>query len=322
MNFQNLQYFLTTAEEGNITRAAERLHISQQALSNHIARLEEELDCRLFVRKPNLELTYSGKCFQKSAAKILDIQRQTAAVIGDINGSRRGELRIGISHTRGQAILPLLLPDFHKAYPLAELSVLEGSTEELEADLERGIIDVLIGFTPFLLESAETRELTREQLFLVAPKALLAQSFGPDAAAVLAAYRGSHDLGLLRALPFVLLKKGDRIRALVDSEFRQQGIEPDVCFETRNIQTAFALASEGMGLTVCPTMYLDSRYTISGQADSYIRQKVEVVPFFSRGNTDVIAIGYNRERYLSQIAKDFIDMSVQKFHALPRCDRA
>lgn len=92
MNFQNLQYFLAVAEEGSITRAAERLFISQQALSNHITRLEEELGCRLFTRKPNLELTYAGKYFQKSASRILDIQRQTATAMGDINGSRRGEL--------------------------------------------------------------------------------------------------------------------------------------------------------------------------------------------------------------------------------------
>lgn len=318
MNFQNLEYFLTTAEEVSITRAAERLHLSQQALSNHITRLEEELGCRLFTRKPNLELTYSGKCFQRAAVRMLDIQRQTAIVIGDINGNRRGELRIGISHTRGQAILPLLLPDFRRAYPLAELSVVEGSTKELEADLERGVIDVLIGFAPFLLESAETMELSREHLHLIAPRCLLDEAFGDRADKVRAAYREDHDVTVFRDLPFVLLKKGDRIRALVDAEFRRRGIEPEICLETRNIQTAFALAAEGMGLTVCPTMYLNSRYTISGQADSYTRSKVDIFPFFDRGSTDVIAIGYNRDRYLSQIAKDFIDMSVEKFRALPK----
>ena len=318
MNFQNLEYFLTTAEEVSITRAAERLHLSQQALSNHIARLEEELGCRLFTRKPNLELTYSGKCFQRAAVRMLDIQRQAAIVIGDINGNRRGELRIGVSHTRGQAILPLLLPDFRRAYPLAELSVVEGNTKELEADLERGVIDVLIGFAPFLLESAETMELSREHLHLIAPRCLLDEAFGDRADEVRAVYREDHDVTVFRDLPFVLLKKGDRIRALVDAEFRRRGIEPEICLETRNIQTAFALAAEGMGLTVCPTMYLNSRYTISGQADSYTRSRVDIFPFFDRGSTDVIAIGYNRDRYLSQIAKDFIDMSVEKFRALPK----
>ena len=184
--------------------------------------------------------------------------------------------------------------------------------------MERGVIDVLIGFAPFLLESAETMELSREHLHLIAPRCLLDEAFGDRADEVRAVYREDHDVTVFRDLPFVLLKKGDRIRALVDAEFRRRGIEPEICLETRNIQTAFALAAEGMGLTVCPTMYLNSRYTISGQADSYTRSRVDIFPFFDRGSTDVIAIGYNRDRYLSQIAKDFIDMSVEKFRALPK----
>ena len=59
MNFQHLRYFLMVAEELNITRAAERLYISQQSLSNHIGNLERELDVKLFTRSPKLSLTYA-----------------------------------------------------------------------------------------------------------------------------------------------------------------------------------------------------------------------------------------------------------------------
>ena len=138
MNFQNLEYFLTVASEGNITRAAEQLHVSQQALSNQISRLEQELGCRLFERKQKLELTYAGEQFKTSAEKILDIQRQTATELDDISNNRRGELRIGISHTRGQAILPLILPKFSRLYPDVDLHVNEGSTHILEEHLQKG----------------------------------------------------------------------------------------------------------------------------------------------------------------------------------------
>ena len=74
MNFQNLEYFVETAKALNITKAAEQLHISQQALSNHIIKLEEELGCRLFERRRGLQLTYSGKQLYKSAEQILDIR--------------------------------------------------------------------------------------------------------------------------------------------------------------------------------------------------------------------------------------------------------
>ena len=114
MNFQNLEYFITTAKEGNITRAAEQLNISQQALSGSIARLEEELGCSLFERRPVFKLTYSGKCFYEKAREMLDLKEQSRVMIEDINGNIKGELKIGVSHTRGQVILPALLPAFSK----------------------------------------------------------------------------------------------------------------------------------------------------------------------------------------------------------------
>ncbi len=315
MNFQNLEYFLTTASEGNITRAAERLHVSQQALSNQIARMEQELGCKLFERKQNLQLTYAGLQFKASAEKILDIQRQTTTELDDIRNSRRGELRIGISHTRGQTILPLILPKFSRRYPQVDLHVIEGSTHILEESLEKGRIDVLIGFAPFMVDCAEYRNLMTEHLFLIIPTSLMNEQFGERATEILEEYRKTLDISLFRNMPFVLLRSGDRIRAITDREFFRRGISPKIRIETQNIQTAFALASEGMGITVCSQMYLESPFVISGHSDYESRKKVEILPFSSQELNDSIAIAYNRERYLSKIASDFIEMTLAEFQS-------
>ena len=315
MNFQNLEYFLTTASEGNITRAAERLHVSQQALSNQIARMEQELGCKLFERKQNLQLTYAGMQFKASAEKILDIQRQTTTELDDIRNSRRGELRIGISHTRGQTILPLILPKFSRRYPQVDLHVIEGSTHILEESLEKGRIDVLIGFAPFMVDCAEYRNLMTEHLFLIIPTSLMNEQFGERATEILEEYRKTLDISLFRIMSFVLLRSGDRIRAITDREFFRRGISPKIRIETQNIQTAFALASEGMGITVCSQMYLESPFVISGHADYESRKKVEILPFSSQELNDSIAIAYNRERYLSKIASDFIEMTLAEFQS-------
>ncbi len=309
MNFLNLEYFLVTASEANITKAAERLHVTQQALSNQISRLESELGCKLFERKQNLELTYAGQQFKASAEKILDLQRQTATELDDIKNSHRGELRIGISHTRGQAILPLILPKFSKRYPQVELHVSEGSTHILEEYLEKGRIDVLIGFSPFMIECAEYRSLMKEHLFLIIPRSLLPE----DGEALLREYRNTSDLSLFKDLPFVLLREGDRIRSIVDREFFRCSVKPRIRIETQNIQTAFALAAEGMGITVLPKLYLESPFVISGYKDYSHRRDVEVCEFGSQSLGDGIAIAYNRQRYLSRIASDFIEMTVQEF---------
>ena len=318
MNFQNMEYFLAAAESGSITRAAEKLNITQQALSNVVARLEKELGCRLFDRSHGLELTYSGKKFREAALNMLDIQHQTLTMLNDINEHVLGELRIGISFTRGQAILPLLLPDYIKAYPQVELSVLEGSSKALEERLSQGDIDVMIGFAPFLFEGAAWKTLTKDRLFLIFPKTLLAEHFGSTKAAgdVLERYENTHDIRLFKDLPFILLNKGDRIRAITDHLFNEAGIKPRIEFETTNTQTALAVAAEGVGVTVCPELYLNSSYLAFGSGDSYIRKKVDICLLSHDSSADTIAVCYNDNRYLSRAAEDFIRLCQEKFKIL------
>ena len=314
MNFQNMEYFIMAAETGNITRAAERLHISQQALSDCISRLESELGCRLFERRQGLELTYSGRQYRAAAERMLDLQKQTVTMLNDINGNIRGELRIGISYTRGQAILPLVLPEFVRQFPMVEIFVQEDSTQMLESLLDRGEIDVMIGYAPFRIDRAESFPLMRDRLHLVIPKSLLRSQWGSDkeTEARLAAFRADHDISVFRDFPFVMLKEGDRIRTITDRVFKNAQIRPLIKFETNNTQTAMALAAEGIGITVCPELYLNSNFVASGTAGSYIRRLVEVCPLFDDSVSDTIAIGYNRDRYCSKIAERFIRLCLNR----------
>ena len=77
INFLNLEYFLVAAEELNFTRAAKRLYISQQSLSNHISNLEKEFDVVLFNRTSPLTLTYAGQALQTRARQLLDLKDET-----------------------------------------------------------------------------------------------------------------------------------------------------------------------------------------------------------------------------------------------------
>ena len=311
MTFQNLEYFLAVAAEQNITRAAEKLSISQQALSNQISRLEQEVGTELFNRKHGFELTYAGRILRESASQILDINKQTENIINDLNSNNRGELRIGVSHTRGQAILPLLIPEFSKQYPLVSLTVMEQNTRALEEQLEKGSVDVMIGFKPFLFESAKSIDLIKEKLYIIASNSLLEKHFGPSYKQLCEEYIARPDLSVFSGLPFVLLRKGDRIRSIADAEFFKAKLHPEIRLETGNIQTSFALAAEGVGLALIPELYLHSPFIISGRADSDLRNNVTILPFTDPGTT--IAIGYNTDRYLSSFAKAFIDLALEKF---------
>ena len=84
INFLNLEYFLAAAEELNFTRAAKRLYISQQSLSNHISNMEKEFDVVLFNRTSPLTLTYAGQALKVRARELLDLKDETYREIADI----------------------------------------------------------------------------------------------------------------------------------------------------------------------------------------------------------------------------------------------
>lgn len=117
MNFLNLKYFIVTAEEMNFTKAAKRLFISQQSLSNHIAKLEDYFGVQLFDRNTPLTLTDAGESLLKSARKILNVKQEAELELQDIRDFRSAVLTIGVPNTRGSVILPPLLMKFGRDFP-------------------------------------------------------------------------------------------------------------------------------------------------------------------------------------------------------------
>ena len=110
INFLNLEYFLVAAEELNFTRAAKRLYISQQSLSNHISNLEKEFDIALFQRTTPLTLTYAGQVLEKRAREILELREETYHEIADIKDFSKGmkvklAFAVALSHNAELLIL-------------------------------------------------------------------------------------------------------------------------------------------------------------------------------------------------------------------------
>lgn len=307
MNFLNLKYFLAVAEELNITQAAARLYISQQSLSSHILKLEKELGTKLFERTPVFSLTYAGSRLYDLASRIVDLERQIVSEIDDINNHRRGKLTIGVSHTRGSAILPDILPRFAQENPLIEVALIEGNSTELEDALNHGIVDLIIGFAPILLDSVSTVEVTHERLFLVVPRRFTIEAFGERSEFMRGKFSESVDVAAYANAPFLLLKKGNRIRTIVDDYFARCGIRPQIALESENIETTLALAAKGMGITVYPELFLKNIHPYM-QKDSTL--EVDFFPFDKSITSGTLVIGYSNNRYLSNAAKDFIDIAL------------
>lgn len=306
MNFLNLEYFLVVAEEMNISKAAARLFITQQSLSAHIQKLEKSLGTELFIRHPTFSLTYSGTRLVEAARKILDLKQQIISEINDINEGKRSKLSIGVSHTRGCSILPDVLPKFMKEHPLVEVSVLEGNSREIEDALSKGNVDLIIGMAPVMLDYVETIELVQERLLFVVARKFTQQIFGKDDEKARQKFMECVDASAYSEVPFVLLKKGNRVRNIVDEYFMKNKIQVNVIFESENIETVLALAIKGLGATVYPEMFLDH---IHPNIKKVKEHEVDFFPFDEAVTHGTLVIGYMNNRYLTNAAKDFINIA-------------
>lgn len=318
MNFLHLKYFLLVAEELNITRAAERLYISQQSLSNHISNMEKELDVKLFTRSPKLSLTYAGDLLVETATQILDLHSQYLAKVGDINRHYMGLLRLGISHTCGLALLPDILPKFQAEFPMVEFSLFEGNSTHLEDELAHGRVDLIICFQPIMMEGVEVVPLTEEELILVVPKIFTDQLFGDRAEEVQAQFASGADIDVFQHQPFILIKRGNRTRNTVDQYFSRHFFKPKLILETENTITTLAMAEAGIGITICPELFLKTIHVTANQAST---EKLDLFPLTDPSTISKLVVGYRRDRYLSHFGERFIQLTQQALlppNTLPR----
>ena len=298
------------AEELNITRAAERLYISQQSLSNHISNMERELDVKLFTRSPKLALTYAGNLLVDTASQILELNSQYLAKVGDINRHYLGVLRVGVSHTCGLALLPKILPRFREEFPLVDFSLFEGNSNQLEDELNHGRIDLMICFEPIMMDGVATVPLTTQRLVMVVPKPFTDQRFGDRAEAVRDRFAQEEDISSFDDLPFILIKKGNRTRSIVDQYFNRHNFSPKLILETENTVTTLVMAQSGIGITICPELFLLAMPSGTGG-----NKDVDIFPISDPSTVSNLVACYRPDRYLSHFGERFIEMAQEVFHA-------
>jgi len=149
MDLRILRYFLAVAEEGNITRASERLHVSQPALSTQLAALEDELGQKLFERGARgIELTEKGVALKRRADDLVDLaERIEAEIKSKDNGELVGTISIGAGETPAFRFVARAAKELRRANPRLNFSVSSGNGEDILAHLRDGTLDlgVLVG---------------------------------------------------------------------------------------------------------------------------------------------------------------------------------
>lgn len=143
MEIRVLRYFLEIAREGNMTRAAETLHISQPSLSKEMKALENELGQKLFQRnRSGLKLTDAGMLLRKRTEDILDMVDKTAAEFGTLDEINGGDIYIGCAESKQIRHLARVIGSFREKYPLIRYHLSSGNTEQVVEKLDKGLLDL------------------------------------------------------------------------------------------------------------------------------------------------------------------------------------
>ncbi|HEY4804882.1 MAG TPA: LysR family transcriptional regulator [Paraburkholderia sp.] len=238
---RGLQCFVTLAEELNFSRAAERLHVAQPALSQQIRALEDRMGTQLIdrTRRP-LRLTEAGQYLATEARQILGSLAEVTLGTLEIGVGRRGWLSIGFTRSSMYSVLPPALKAFHQAYPQVELKLFEMLTDEQTDALRDMRIHIGIGRQPLSTPGYTTLPLLRERLVV------LMASDHP------LARRKTVRIDELADTPLILYPKHQnaQFKRTVQALYRDAGVTPFVAHQAYEIQTAIALVAAGLGVTV------------------------------------------------------------------------
>lgn len=241
VDIRQLLYFTTIAEEGSISAAAKKLHLSQPPLSYQMKLLEEELHLPLIERSARgIALTEAGRVLYKRAQGILELSELTRKEMLAMASGFTGTLHIGTVSSSGASLLGWRIPAFHQKYPQIGFAIHEGNTFELMEMLESGLIELAIVRTPFHNDQLNCLYLSPEQM-IAAGAASFFPTGMPSGQPI--------SLELLGHAPVILYRRFEKILL---SLCEQKGITPQVFCIADDARTTLMWAEAGLGVAVVP----------------------------------------------------------------------
>ena len=216
MDLHQLEYILTIEQEKSISRAAERLFLTQPALNQQLLRLEKELGTPLFERRNRTMLpTYAGRIYLNTAKEMLSMKKETYKMIHDIAEERRGEISIAYTPEAGSRMFAKIYPVFHQKYPDITFKIHEARVKEMERLILQKVVDFACNsyYERSIHPDLEYINMDSEYMVLGVPSSHpLAHLAGEKSWETLPEI----NLSLFRDNSFILLGKETRMRDMID----------------------------------------------------------------------------------------------------------
>ena len=247
MNTRQMQYAVELAKDRNFSQTAERLGITQPALSKHILALEKDLGVKLFDRSTSpMSLTAAGEHFVRQALELLFREDQMLRSMEAYKNGESGRLVIGISPFRSQYIIPQVVRQVRERYPDVEVMLCEPASDQLRREAAEGKYDFAIVNLPVDETILDVIPLEADAMVLSVPAAL-AKGLPQDDVV---------DLSICADLPFVTVGQPLEMRRQFDAACTAAQFRPQIAAEVGSLTSAWAMCRAGVGATLLPRQFV------------------------------------------------------------------
>ncbi|WP_167629975.1 LysR family transcriptional regulator [Listeria valentina] len=241
MDFNQLHYFIITAETEHLTLAAEKLALSQSALSRSIQNLEKELGLPLFDRDGRgIQLNQFGKQFYQDALKLMDSFTNSKKELAMLADPDFGLIRLGFTHTLGFSLVPKLLKAFRVSHPNNHFEFHESRTDELLERVQSGELDIGLAVTQPKDPAFSSFPVTTEKM------AILLSKDHPLAS------KKQFDLENLTNETFFHFNRETPTREIIDQFLLKRGLVPRFSIDGLEIASILGLVEANLGIAIVP----------------------------------------------------------------------
>lgn len=296
MDIREMSYIVMVARENNISRAAEKLFVSQSTVSQTIQQVESRIGCQIFVRTSSgVSLTPLGKRIVEVAERAITFLEETEQNIQDIVAARKGRITLGTSAFWSSFLLPKLLPHFKQEYPGIEIDVKSSTSSLLEDLLLQDEIDVALMTLPVHSDKIATVPLFTERILVMVSKDNpLARKGRPIEGETLKCL----DPDLLRNQQYILSSPGHRLRDVADSFFKNHNItNPNIIMVNNSIETAKRLVALDVGIAFVPERFKD--FSTTPPLPEYFLVD-DSLPQWT------VAVAYKKSEYQDKLISNFV----------------
>lgn len=301
---RNPEYFLTLAQEGSFSRAAEKLYISQSSLSQHISKLEQTLSVKLLDRSQSpAALTEAGLVYQSYLESNQYLYQKLQSDLSRLNTDRSQIVNAGLGTWRGSILLPEILPGLLEQHPSAHINLYEFPVSLLPAMIQNGTVDFAVmntatdGYSDTLLQEI----IAHERILLVlnrntpeAQRLLEAQQAGAPA-----------DLTLLQGQRLISLNKNLTVGRHVSNLLERSHLNFSDQIHTTNNSTALRLVAKGLGFCFLVE---------TGIHDARSYPELVAIDLRSQDLLIPLSLIHKRNSYLSPLVRDAMGL-IRSYYA-------